>query len=385
VSSPRPARSLLGPLAACAVCCASAGAFAEDAGAASQPASLPAESVSDAGAAASQPASRPSDAGAPDRRALPAWAPRLQATVSPAVVKLGQPVEVSITVRHGQGVSVTLPLQLELGKWTELSREERSERPQAGGKAAATGEAAQIFTLRVAAYELGELTLPPIEISALGPRGELVTLATTAMPIKVVSVLRNEPNPKLKGLEDVISVFHRTWWLLYTLCAIAAVALIATVTLLVSRRLRRRREAEAPPPPPAPAHLVALERLRAVELDRYLAEGRFKELYLLLSEILRDYVGRRFGFDALEMTTTEIAEALERRRVGAAVRERCERFFNDCDLVKFAKYIPEAELARAAYQEAEGIVRDTAVVSSPPAPVGPVTAAGSTTEAEHGA
>jgi len=76
-----------------------------------QPASAPASPASSP--AASQPASRP---------ALPAWAPRLSATVKPASVRLGDPVAVEITIRHAKGISVTLPLQLELGKFSELSR-----------------------------------------------------------------------------------------------------------------------------------------------------------------------------------------------------------------------------------------------------------------------
>lgn len=315
-----------------------------------QPASLPASSQP-ASAPSSQPASRP---------ALPDWAPRLSATVKPASARLGDPVAVEITTRHAKGISVTLPLQLELGKFVELSRADR--RRDLGGDGGIPSEE-RTFSLKVAAYELGELTLPPIELNALGPGGELVTVKTEAVPINVTSVLRNEPNAKPKGLAPPVQVFERTWWLLYLIIALAAAGLVATVTLLVARHLRRRREREAPPPPPVPAHIVALGRLAEIDLEAYVAGERFKELYLLLSEIMRQYVGGRWGFDALEMTTTEVNAALERVAVDGEVRRRLETYLSESDLVKFAKYKPPAETAAEALAEAKALVRETMQVT----------------------
>jgi hypothetical protein len=192
----------------------------------------------------------------------------------------------------------------------------------------------------------------------------------------VKSVLRNEPNPKPKGLEPPVPVFQRSWLLLYLLLAVAGAALVAAVTLLVSRHLRAKREAAQPPPPPVPAHLVALRRLKEIDIESTVGGGQFKELYLLLSEILRDYVGRRYGFDALEMTTTEINDTLGARAVPAETRRRFEVFFLDCDLVKFAKYLPDADGARKAFALAEGLVQDTALRDPVARSHGPAAGAG---------
>ena len=303
----------------------------------------------DAGASAS-PAP---DAGKDD---TPDWTPKISATVKPVQVKLGDPITVEIKVRHRTGVSVNLPLKLELGKFSELSRAETAK--QLGSKGEMP-EVEALFTLKVAAYELGELTLPEVEVTALGPRGELITLTTAEVPIKIVSVMSNEPQPKLKALEPPVSVFQRTWWLIYLLIGLAAAGLVATATLLINRHLRARRKQEPPPPPPVPPHVIALERLDALDLEGLIAQERFKELYLELSEIVRGYTGGRWGFDALEMTTFEIGEALRRAGVVPELSLRFEAYYNDCDLVKFAKYVPEAEAAREAEAEARSIVEET--------------------------
>ena len=222
----------------------------------------------------------------------PEWAPKLSATVKPVLVKLGDPITVEIKVRHKPGISVNLPLKLEMDKFSELSRQDTSRQLGAKGE---IPEVERTFTIKVAAYDLGELTLPPVEVTALGPRGEMITLTTAAMPIKVKSVMSNEPQPKLKELEPPVSVFQRTWWLIYLLIGLAGAGLVAVVTLLVARHLRARREREAPPPPPVPPHVIALERLDALDVEHLIREERFKELYL---EVHRRALGfRRPGDD----------------------------------------------------------------------------------------
>lgn len=313
--------------------------------------------------AASQPAaSQPTMAGATSQPAasqptsLPAWVPKLRATVKPAVAHIGDPIHVTLTTTYKKGISVTLPLKLDLGDFTELAR---NERVREGGPAGHIPTVEHIFDLDLGAYKLGDLDLPPIEINALGPGGNLVSLKTQALRIRIKSVMANEPTPKLKKIAKTVRVFEKTWWLLYLLLAIGLIGLTVVITLIIRRRLEARRRAERPAPPPPPPHDVALRRLAALDVDAFIAEERFKELYLELSEIVREYIGGRFGFDALEMTTTEINETLETRTVALALRQRLSTYFNDCDLVKFARFRPDEDSARGDVGEAERLVRDT--------------------------
>ena len=318
------------------------------------------------------------DAGAP----LPQWAPRLNATVKPAVAHLGDPVQITLKVRHRAGVSVNLPLQLALGKFSELAREESTRKIPPAEKGGFP-QLERTFSVKVAAYELGRLTLPPVEVTALGPAGELVTLRTEPLPIEIRSLMRNEPNPKPKDIEPPVQVFQHTWWLFYTLAGLVLVALTIALTLVISRHLKDRRERLRPPPPPIPAYVVALKRLSEIDVELYIAQERHKELYLLLSEIMRQYVGRRWGFDALEMTTAEVSESLERARVQRETHREIIQTFEGWDLVKFAKVRPSADVARRAVGEAEEMVRATSLLAgsslSPPpfASHGPDAAAGS--------
>lgn len=280
------------------------------------------------------------------------WLPKLRAQVQPAIAQLGDPISIAITTTHPKGVSVNLPAQLKLDPFIELERSHQVSTKK-------EGDVEDTFRLKVTAYDLGELHLPVIELTVLGPSGQMETLRTEPMTILFKSLLGNEPDPKLKGLEPPVSVYQRAWWLIYTLIGLGVVAFIAGITVLMYRHIQRRRSLQKPIVPAIPAHRLALERLAQLRVEEFLANGQFKELYLLLSEITRQYLGGRWHFDALEMTTTEISERLSRHAVPIEIRLRFERYLNECDLVKFAKYRPDDNDAKQAVTACEQLVRDT--------------------------
>ncbi|MBK8479587.1 MAG: hypothetical protein IPL40_00180 [Proteobacteria bacterium] len=298
----------------------------------------------------------PVRAAAPDAgttTAAPSWAPSLTMTMRPSHAHVGDPLTVTLVARCPQGVAVNLPLQLTLGDFVELGRSESSSEPTPG---AAAAPRVQTFSLRLAAYKLGTLTLPALPVTAIGKGGELLTLRTEPRSVRISSVMANEPNPRLKALEPPVVVYRRTWWLLYLVGGVLAAAASAALSVLAYRRLQARRQ-QRPPPQPLPAHQQALERLAALPIDPWLAEQRQKTLYAALSEILRAYLGARWGFEALEMTTSEVQTALILRLVPAEQRARVQGLCQVCDLVKFAKLQPEDQAARQAVAEVEAIVR----------------------------
>ena len=110
------------------------------------------------------------------------WLPKLWATVTPTRVRLGEPIHVQLKVERRNDVSVNLPLRLELGPFVELSRQ--TDNSENTGQANAKGKVEEIFELSVAAYQLGEQTLPAISLTAVGPRGEIEEVTTQPLPIK---------------------------------------------------------------------------------------------------------------------------------------------------------------------------------------------------------
>jgi hypothetical protein len=295
-------------------------------------------------------AAGPIDGGA---AAWPADAPTVAVRVDKTEVNVGDRIAFSITSVGPRTMPVVLPANLDLEPFTELGR--NLEETDLGD-----GKMRRQFTLEVAAYEPGSFEIPPVELTYFGADGTVKSVRTQAVPITIKSLIANEPEPKLKENADSVPVIERNYLLLYIAGGVAAAGLGALIALLVRRRLRARRP-PAPAAPPRPAHEVAMERLD--RLGTILAQGGdLRPFYFELSEAIRDYLGGRFGFDSLEMTTEELVAAL--RRVPAhetrGVRgSEIEGWLGGCDLVKFAKLAPTVEQARGALETAIRMVEAT--------------------------
>ena len=80
--------------------------------------------------------------------------------------------------------------------------------------------------------------------------------------------------------------------------------------------------------------MTAIERIKA---ERMTASENQKEYYTQLTDALRQYINERFGFNAMEMTSSEIIEHLNANGNQEMMNELKE-IFQTADLVKFAKY-----------------------------------------------
>ena len=86
-----------------------------------------------------------------------------------------------------------------------------------------------------------------------------------------------------------------------------------------------------------PPHKIAINEIERIKADRKWAEEDSKEYYTLLTDTLRTYIKDRYGFNAMEMTSTEIINRLISDNNEEALSELRE-IFTTADLVKFAKY-----------------------------------------------
>lgn len=93
------------------------------------------------------------------------------------------------------------------------------------------------------------------------------------------------------------------------------------------------------------AHIIALRELKQLKSDSLWQKGYIKDYYSRLTEIVRIYIERRFGILAMERTSDEIIEELNKKNlIEPGVIDLLRECFSLADLVKFAKGQPgEAE------------------------------------------
>ena len=84
-------------------------------------------------------------------------------------------------------------------------------------------------------------------------------------------------------------------------------------------------------------HQKAMKEIEQIKADKMVASENSKEYYTKLTDTLRKYIEERYGFSAMEMTSSEIIERLMATQDQKALDE-LRQLFTTADLVKFAKY-----------------------------------------------
>ena len=80
-----------------------------------------------------------------------------------------------------------------------------------------------------------------------------------------------------------------------------------------------------------------MKRIEEIKAEKMVSSENQKEYYTRLTETLRKYIEERYGFRAMEMTSSEIIDRLTETQDRQALDE-LRALFQTADLVKFAKY-----------------------------------------------
>lgn len=84
-------------------------------------------------------------------------------------------------------------------------------------------------------------------------------------------------------------------------------------------------------------HQKAMKAIEEIKADKIVTAEDPKEYYTRLTDALRKYIEERYGFSAMEMTSSEIIDQLMKNADQESLNE-LRQLFLTADLVKFAKY-----------------------------------------------
>jgi hypothetical protein len=267
-------------------------------------------------------------------------APRISPVVSAEKVRLGEPFTYTISVLHSPDERWELRPSTDLGAFGLRS----SARSRTDGPELST----TTFRLEMALFELGEHALPTLVFDVVGG-GSARTASVAGGMVEGLSSLPNDAAKNGAELMDIkpnADVPVRTWRLLWLLLALLGVLALG---LLLRRQLALRRS-RRPPSPPRPLLERTREALEALRAEGLLAKGMVRDYHFRLSEIVRGYLGERFGFEALECTSGELVSEVERLDPPGVEAGALHRFVDQCDVAKFAR----AEVSPTASEWALG-------------------------------
>lgn len=133
-------------------------------------------------------------------------------------------------------------------------------------------------------------------------------------------------------------------WQDYLIAALLFLFFLVAVGILITALILLRKKKEKgyffTPKVIDPPHVVALNALNKLKEEKIWTQGREKEYYTELTDILRRYIEERFRVNAFEKTSDEILAAMNNFVEAGSSHECLQQVLKLADLVKFAKYKP---------------------------------------------
>lgn len=230
------------------------------------------------------------------------------------------------------------------------------------------GRRQQSLSFNIRTFTTGDYVIPPMPIQyMLPPDSTLKVIAADPIKITIKSVLAEgaaADTLTLRPLKPQVSMAKSHTGIIVAVIAFVILSAAAAWYFFIYRRRGRVEEAFVDP---RPAWEIAFAELAMLREKDYLVKGEWKAYYIELTDIFRRYLGKKFNFAALDMTTEEIETALDERRLEEIVAAKIVGFLQQADLVKFAKEIPPPERPAQDWETAYALVNETKdIVLLPP-------------------
>ena len=257
--------------------------------------------------------------------------PELEAEIVHSTIKIGGQTEIRLKASTIDNTSIEFPsfdsLQY-ISPGIEVLSQKDSLTPSG---------TMHIRTYTVTSFDTAVHKVPSLKVKLNGKE-----FVTNELPFKVISVPIDTTNVEqifdLKGpMEPAFDISEWTFPFILSIITLI-VSLIITYIIIrikdnkpIIRRIRLN--------PYIPPHKAAMNEISKIKEDALWESDDSKTYYTKLTDILRRYRQGRYGFNAMEMTTDEIINQIEKVNDPAAIHELV-KLFTTADLVKFAKAHP---------------------------------------------
>jgi len=208
----------------------------------------------------------------------------------------------------------------------------------------------------VTSFDTGVYTLPEFTIHTQA--GDFKT-GTVTLQIKAV------PVDTTKAFYDIKQPFAVSWtfldwlkqhWLLVTII-LAVILLVLGIIYYIKNK--PKAEVYVKPEPILPLDTLILNKLYALRDKKLWQQNEVKQYYSELTDVLREYLEKRYQITAHEQTTEEIFVSLKNRDIPKESRATLKQILTLADLVKFAKEKPIQSENEKSMEDAIGFIVHT--------------------------
>lgn len=187
------------------------------------------------------------------------------------------------------------------------------------------------------------------------------TFWSESMALNVIQPFEVDSSLAITDIKDIEKA--PIWWWGIFRWIVLVIALIGAgigVYYLVRWLKSKEQEEIINPELLRPADEVALEKLNAIKEQKIWKEGKHKEYHTQLTDVIREYVNRRYEINSTEKTSDETLRALKPIfRDQRELFQRLEKMLQIADLVKFAKWHTTPDENEQGLQTAYDFVNET--------------------------
>ncbi|MBQ8948481.1 MAG: hypothetical protein IJ059_01665 [Prevotella sp.] len=257
----------------------------------------------------------------------------VEAVIDSIQIFVGQQAHVTLTAIAKENAKVEFP-QFKPTEYITpgvevLDRQELEQQPQDNGFVSRS----MVYTMT--SFDDTLYYLPPMTVKIDGKPYKSKSLALKVLTIEV-DTLHAEQFFGPKDVQD--NPFQwRDWSLPFWLSVLMLLLLAVTYYLYLRLRDNKPIISHIRIVKRLLPHQKAMKEIEQIKADKMVTSDNSKEYYTKLTDTLRKYIEERYGFSAMEMTSSEIIERLMATQDQKALDE-LRQLFTTADLVKFAKY-----------------------------------------------
>ena len=208
-------------------------------------------------------------------------------------------------------------------------------------------------------------------------RGE-DTFWTEALGLNVIQPFEVDSSLAITDIKDIEKAPIWWWGIIRWILLAIGLGGLAVGGWYAWQWYQRNRKPEEEPVNPEllrPADEVALEKLDEIKAQKIWKDGKVKEYQTELTDVVREYIGRRFDVQSTEKTSDETLRELKPILVngdgvsvtgdGKALYEQLRKMLQLADLVKFAKWHTTPDENEQALTTAYEFVHETRPTPDP--------------------
>ncbi|MDT8401717.1 MAG: hypothetical protein RQ743_08485 [Bacteroidales bacterium] len=287
---------------------------------------------------------------------LPAQDVTVKAALDSTDIYLGDQVEYTVTVRQPAGIELIMPdyrdtlhMKLEILSQSEIDTSYDK-----------SGEMILRKSFIITSFDTGYYQIPPFYLEYLTGQGKK-RFYSDYVPLRVkrVDIAPPDSTDVIFDIAGPEKVGYGAGEILpWVFLAIAVIIALYLVYKYLPHR-KEKPEQTGPPKPGEPIHIITFRELDKLERKGLWQEGKIKEYYTELTDILRYYIEIRYNIPARETTSEEILAGLGGENIQEDQLARLKTILRNADLAKFARYKHDAQTNSLALTDAREFVRAT--------------------------